>query len=572
MARKSRKNAGPAAEIIPVTAPGTMTGIYVRLSIENSGKDDDGDSIENQISICKEFVADHSDLKLFDIYEDNGRKGTNFDRPGFNRLMDDVRSGKVKCIVVKDLSRFGRDYVEAGELLEKIFPFLGVRFISITDRYDSLTSSDAEDALMLPLKNMINEAYAKDIFRKIITSFRARQEKGEFLPAFVPYGYVKSKTQQYRLEIDPETAPYVKMIFEWKAAGISHNEICRRLNEMGAITPARRKVELGIWHAEKYKHTIWHGRSIIDILKNLTYTGCLVYGKMPKSLYEGIKIHRADADEWRVLPDMHEAIISRELYDRVQEIFREHTETANERKAKSQENRDQVPNLFEKRIYCGDCRKRMRFIKHADKRRDYKVTVSYACGGYIDSGHRNCSRHGISYRDVKAAVFSAIRVQLDLMLDQEDMIRKMRGTAREKNLIEQCTAKVAHLTQELKRVNSRRENLFENFVEGILDETDYRYAKKSYDTEYEKLELELQEAERKKSEVDHVLTGDNKWMESLHMADGISELNKELVDALIEKVTVFEGRRVEVEFKFAEHKAVLDRVIAALKEEGDGNE
>ena len=156
---------------------------------------------------------------------------------------------------------------------------MGVRFISITDGYDSAISGDAEKALMVPLKNMINAAYAKDISRKIITSFRARQEKGEILPAFAPYGYVKSKTKAYRYEIDPETAPYVRMIFEWKAAGISHKEISRRLTEIGAVTPAMRKVQLGIWKAEKYMHTTWYGRTIIDILQNQTYTGCIVYGQ-----------------------------------------------------------------------------------------------------------------------------------------------------------------------------------------------------------------------------------------------------------------------------------------------------
>lgn len=180
MARKSRKNVCQTTEPVSETSVRYETGIYARLSIENSGKDDDGDSIANQISFCREYLEGQRDLKLYDIYEDNGKKGTNFERPEFQRLMDDVRSGKVKCILVKDLSRFGRDYIEAGQYLEKIFPFLGVRFISITDGYDSLTADDAEGALMIPLKNMINDVYTKDISRKIITSFRARQEKGSF--------------------------------------------------------------------------------------------------------------------------------------------------------------------------------------------------------------------------------------------------------------------------------------------------------------------------------------------------------------------------------------------------------
>ena len=566
MARKSRKNVNQKIDTSIVTASYTMTGIYVRLSIENSGKDDDGDSIENQTSICKEYVEEHPDLKLYDIYEDNGKKGTNFDRPEFNRLMDDVRAGKVKCVLVKDLSRFGRDYIEAGEYLEKIFPFLGVRFISITDGYDSLTAGDAEGALMIPLKNMINDVYAKDISRKIITSFRARQEKGEYLPAFPPYGYVKSKTKAYRYEVDEDVAPYVRMIFEWKAAGVSHSEICKRLNDMGAVTPARRKVELGIWHAEKYKHTIWHGRTIIDIMKNATYTGTLVYGRMPKSLYQGIKCHRAKPDEWRCVPDAHEAIVSQELFDKVQKIFDERSERMQKKWAESKQVRDKIVNLFVKRIYCGDCGKRMRFVKGNKALRDKNFYyTNYVCGGYLDSGYRNCTRHSIRYQDVVDAVFAAMQVQMEYALNQEKMMQKLRGTAKERNLIDQYVAKVNYLTQELKKVNSRREGLFESFAEGILDEADYQYAKKSYDEEYASLEKQLSEAKSRKKELDGVLTANNEWLQAMHKVEDATELDQDLVNALVKKVLIYEDNRVEVEFKFRDQKDVLDRIFREMK-------
>ena len=566
MARKSRKNVNQKIDTSIVTASYTMTGIYVRLSIENSGKDDDGDSIENQTSICKEYVEEHPDLKLYDIYEDNGKKGTNFDRPEFNRLMDDIRAGKVKCVLVKDLSRFGRDYIEAGEYLEKIFPFLGVRFISITDGYDSLTAGDAEGALMIPLKNMINDVYAKDISRKIITSFRARQEKGEYLPAFPPYGYVKSKTKAYRYEVDEEVAPYVRMIFEWKAAGVSHSEICKRLNDMGAVTPARRKVELGIWHAEKYKHTIWHGRTIIDIMKNATYTGTLVYGRMPKSLYQGIKCHRAKPDEWRCIPDAHEAIVSQELFDKVQKIFDERSERMQKKWAESKQVRDKIVNLFVKRIYCGDCGKRMRFVKGNNALRDKNFYyTNYVCGGYLDSGYRNCTRHSIRYQDVVDAVFAAMQVQMEYALNQEKMMQKLRGTAKERNLIDQYVAKVNYLTQELKKVNSRREGLFESFAEGILDEADYQYAKKSYDEEYASLEKQLSEAKSRKKELDGVLTANNEWLQAMHKVEDATELDQDLVNALVKKVLIYEDNRVEVEFKFRDQKDVLDRIFREMK-------
>lgn len=571
MARKSRKNTDAVIETPAQTSSYFSTAIYIRLSIENSGKDDDGDSITNQISFCKAYLAEHTDLKLYDIYEDNGKKGTNFDRPEFKRMMDDIRGGKVKCVLVKDLSRFGRDYIEAGEYLEKIFPFMGVRFISITDGYDSLTCDDAEGALMIPLKNMINDVYAKDISRKIITSFRARQEKGEFLPAFAPYGYVKSKEVAYRYEIDQETAPYVRMIFEWKAEGVSHNEICKRLNDMGAVTPARRKVDIGIWRAEKYKHTVWHGRTIIDIMKNPTYTGCIVYGRIPKSLYEGIKMHRAPEEEWRYVPDAHEPIVSQELFDKVQKMFADRAEKF---KAKMDENaplRELVTNHFKGKIYCGDCGKRMRFVKPTDKRypvdQDHAV---YVCGGYLDSGYSRCSRHSIRYPVVADAVLAAIIIQLELALKQEQLIRQMRGSVREKNLIDKYVGQINYLSQELKKTNSKREALFENFAEGILDEAEYQFAKKKYDEEAKEIEKKLTVEKAKKVQLDDVLSLSNEWLMTIHKAENVIEIDAGLVKHLVSSVKIFEDNRVEVELNFGDQRNIFNRIIAEMA--GEANE
>ena len=569
MARKSRKNIETAAAAPAVESNYYRTAVYVRLSIENSGKDDDGDSIENQTNICKEYIAEHTDLKLFDVYEDNGKKGTHFDRPEFQRMMEDVKSGKVQCILVKDLSRFGRDYIEAGQYLEKIFPFLGVRFISITDGYDSLTSDDAEGALMIPLKNMMNDVYAKDISRKIITSFRARQEKGEYLPAFPPYGYVKSKTRAYRYEVDEAVAPYVKMIFEWKAAGVSHSEICRRLNDMGAVTPAKRKVELGIWHAEKYKHTIWYGRTIIDILKNATYTGTLVYGKMPKSLYQGIKCHRAKPDEWRCIPDAHEAIVSQELYDKVQEIFEERAKDMKERMDRHAPQRDKIINHFKGRIYCGDCGKRMRFVKANDRNRPLDQEHSYyVCGGYIDSGYRSCTRRMIRYPDVETAVMAVIRGQVEMALDHEKLVRQMRGSTKEKSLIDRYAAQVNYISQELKKVNGRREHLFESFTEGVLDEAEYRFVKQKYGDEATELGKRLSEVKAKKKRLDEVLTLDNKWLSAMREAEDKAEVDSELVKHLIKAVRIYEEKRVEVEMNFGEQKQIMEQIISEMMEGG----
>ena len=566
MARKSRKNT--AVSVVPESVETKVfsTAIYVRLSVENSGKDDDGDSIENQTGICREYVDARPYLNLYGIYSDNGEKGWKFDRPEFTRMMDDVKAGKVDCIVVKDLSRFGRDYIETGNYLEKIFPFLGVRFISITDSYDSFTCDDAESALMVPLKNMVNDVYAKDISRKIITSFRQRQEKGDFLPGNTPYGYIKSETRQFRYEVDEKVAPYIRMLFEWKAEGVSHAERARRLNEMGAVTPSMRKVELGIWHAEKYRHTVWGGRTLTDILTNPVYTGALVYGRMPKSLYEGIRVHRAPKEEWRILEGMHEPIVSRELFDRVQEIFDEHRKTIAEKYSKNEKNREGIDNRFRGRIVCGDCGKNMRFLRVQAKYRKGMYGI-YTCGGYIDSRRARCSRHYIRASEVEDAVYAAIREQLAQAADMEETMARMKGGSGEKNRLDAFRARISRLMQEISKTNARRQGLYEDYVSGMLDEGEYQYARKEYEDRAGRLNRELDEARKEKEQFQAVFSRDNRWLRKIRMADGAAELTDEIIGELVDEVRIFEDRRVEIVFKYTEDRKKLETVLAEMEEE-----
>lgn len=566
MARKSRKNT--AVSVVPESVETKVfsTAIYVRLSVENSGKDDDGDSIENQTGICREYVDARPYLNLYGIYSDNGEKGWKFDRPEFTRMMDDVKAGKVDCIVVKDLSRFGRDYIETGNYLEKIFPFLGVRFISITDSYDSFTCDDAESALMVPLKNMVNDVYAKDISRKIITSFRQRQEKGDFLPGNTPYGYIKSETRQFRYEVDEKVAPYIRMLFEWKAEGVSHAEMARRLNEMGAVTPSMRKVELGIWHAEKYRHTVWGGRTLTDILTNPVYTGALVYGRMPKSLYEGIRVHRAPKEEWRILEGMHEPIVSRELFDRVQEIFDEHRKTIAEKYSKNEKNREGIDNRFRGRIVCGDCGKNMRFLRVQAKYRKGMYGI-YTCGGYIDSRRARCSRHYIRASEVEDAVYAAIREQLAQAADMEETMARMKGGSGEKNRLDAFRARISRLMQEISKTNARRQGLYEDYVSGMLDEGEYQYARKEYEDRAGRLNRELDEARKEMEQFQAVFSRDNRWLRKIRMADGAAELTDEIIGELVDEVRIFEDRRVEIVFKYTEDRKKLETVLAEMEEE-----
>ena len=574
MARKSRK--GLAESEAREEQKIYNTAVYVRLSVENSGKEDDGMSFDNQKQICLDYIKGHQDLKLYDMYADNGEKGTNMDRPEFQRMMDDVKSGHVNCVVVKDLSRFSRDYIDAGNYLEKIFPFLGVRFISITDTYDSQSADGDEKALMIPLKNMINAAYAKDISRKIITSFRARQARCEFLPSCGPYGYVKSKDKQYRYEIDEKTAPFVKQIFESVIAGVPMKVIIRKLNERGAITPAARKLELGIWHDEKHANTHWNNKTITDMLRNPTYTGCIVYGRMPKSLADGIPWRRTARSEWQVFPGMHEAIVSEEQFEQVQKILKEKSDAYAARVKISRKRLDKLINLYEGKIYCADCGKRMRFLKQYVPSRDYYI-LGYACGRYIDSRNRECTRHSIRMDEVNEAVQAAIQEQM-LFLDKCEELNKISGSKRDTML----RRKLVFMTKELETVSTEKNVLFEKYVECQVSREEYDHQRAELDERQKRLERELKAGKKKEREHDVILDGMNSWTLSIHKAGKQAKITKALVEELVDRVLVYEDKRVEIVFRFAEEQEELERLIEEIVEadesettevdaEGDGS-
>lgn len=329
MARTSRKNHVPD-QIIPEISDTEIfrTAIYLRLSLEDNGKKD-GDSMENQQKMLLDYVVSRPYLMLVDTYMDNGYTGTDFSRPEFSRMMDDVKAGKINCIVVKDLSRLGRNYVEAGDYLEKVFPFLNVRFIAVNDHYDSafLTSGDQLGA---SLKNIVNDMYAKDISRKITSAMKAKRLRGDYIGNYAPYGYLKDPENPSHLIIDQEIAPIVVEIFEMRATGAGIATIARALNEKGYPSPGRLRFERGIITNNNKKGTDlpWNRHVLTELLRNVVYIGNLAQGRSTQCLYKGIAYHWTDPSEWDVVEHTHEPIISMELWERAQSVDKRNSKAA----------------------------------------------------------------------------------------------------------------------------------------------------------------------------------------------------------------------------------------------------
>ena len=568
MARKSRKVAA-AAEPIIEAAPAQIfpTAIYARLSVENSGKSEKVDVITNQIEICKSYIEDRPYLALVDTYIDNGRTGTVFDRPEFNRLMNDIKSGRIKCLVVRDLSRFGRDYIETGTYLERIFPQIGLRFISIKEVYDNFDNDGSNESLMIPLQNMINALYSKDISRKVSTALKAQMEQGTFRKRNLPYGY-KWNEEHSNMVIDEDSAKFVRLMFEWKIEGWSIPSILDALDRMGAPNPEARKREVGTRDGDPSNHTGWYSSTLYCILTNPHYVGDTVLGRSMKAIYKNIPSHNVkDKDEWIVFPDTHEAIVSREDFQKVQDIMNAASEARQTKMHKSEEIRATLVNLFEGKIVCADCGRRMYFHrKRIDKDKRGRWYAYYECSTSVSRRYEHCTSHYTRQDKLEADVLAAIQLQVKAALNYDKLLGKLRGSEGEKSIRDKLNATITSLNLKLGGVSKKRTRLYEDFAEGLLDEEEYTFAKKSYDEQYADLSRRLDEAVQRRSKFSEAMSVDNKWITLMKSVSTAEQLSQDLVDESVELVKVHDDGSVELVMKYGDIYALTLQSIKEVQE------
>ena len=568
MARKSRKaQAQPVAEV-KKKAAALPTAIYARLSVENSGKDDDGNSLQNQIAVCEDYLGGCPHLRLTEVYSDNGRTGTVFDRPAWNRLMDDVRTGKIQCIVVRDLSRFGRDYVETGSYLEKIFPALGTRFISVKENFDNFTCGNAMESLSVSLQNLVNAMYSRDISKKVSTALRAQMETGKFRNRNLPYGYLWNGDKTAYV-VDEEAAAVVRQIFEWKLREVSVYTIVERLKAGGIESPERHKRRAGSRNGGNIQGEGWCPSTIRGILQNRAYIGEMVCGKSETALYKGLKKHVTETDKWIVVPDAHPPIVSASDFEAVERQMREdsaHRETAMEWSA---DIRAGMIDLFAGKIFCADCGKRM-YYKRQRICGCKNVTFRgvYDCSTHVRRGHATCFNHFIRQDALNEKVFNAIRDQLQVALDYERLLLAMRGGSGEASVREKHKAAVASVKLRLNALKKKRAGLYESYVEGILNEEEYAFAKQTYEEQYEALNRLLDEAVERRERFLASISPDNKWLTMMRGVAGMTGLTQELVDAIIEKVLVYGEGRIEVVFNYNDVFYAMLECVEQIKEAG----
>ena len=567
MARKSRKaQAQPVAEI-KKEAAALSTAIYARLSVENSGKDDDGNSLQNQIDVCRDYLDGCPWLRLTEVYSDNGRTGTVFDRPAWNRLMDDVRTGKIQCIVVRDLSRFGRDYVETGNYLEKIFPALGTRFISVKENFDNFTCGNAMESLSVSLQNLVNAMYSRDISKKVSTALRAQMETGIFRNRNLPYGYLWNEDKTAYV-VDEEAAAVVRQIFEWKLREVSVYTIVERLKAGGIESPERHKRRAGTRNGGNIQGEGWCPSTIRGILQNRAYIGEMVCGKSETALYKGLKKHVTETDKWIVVPDAHPPIVSVSDFEAVERQMQKdsaHRETAMEWSA---DIRAGMIDLFAGKIFCADCGKRMYYKRQRIQCKGVVFRGVYDCSTHMRRGHGTCFKHAMRQDALNEKVFNAIRDQLQVALDYERLLLAMRGGSGEASVREKHKAAVASVKLRLNALKKKRAGLYESYVEGILNEEEYAFAKQTYEEQYEALSRLLDEAVERRERFLQSISPENKWLTMMRGVSEETKLTQELVDAIIKRVLVYDKDHIEVELNYNDVFEAMCECVEQMKEAG----
>lgn len=567
MARKSRKAQAQTVAEVKKEITALPTAIYARLSVENSGKDDDGNSLQNQIAVCEDYLDGCPHLRLTEVYSDNGKTGTVFDRPAWNRLMDDVRTGKIQCIVVRDLSRFGRDYVETGNYLEKIFPALGTRFISVKENFDNFTCGNAMESLSVSLQNLVNAMYSRDISKKVSTALRAQMETGIFRNRNLPYGYLWNEDKTAYV-VDEEAAAVVRQIFEWKRQEVSVYTIVERLKAGGIESPERHKRRAGTRNGDNIQGEGWCPSTIRGILQNRAYIGEMICGKSETALYKGLKKHVTETDKWIVVPDAHPPIVSVSDFEAVERQMQKdstHRETAMEWSA---DIRAGMIDLFAGKIFCADCGKRMYYKRQRIQCKGVVFRGVYDCSTHMRRGHGTCFKHAMRQDALNEKVFNAIRDQLQVALDYERLLLAMRGGSGEASVREKHKAAVASVKFRLNALKKKRAGLYESYVEGILNEEEYAFAKQTYEEQYEALNRLLDEAVERRERFLASISPDNKWLTMMRGAAGMTGLTQELVDAIIEKVLVYGGGRIEVVFNYNDVFYAMLECVEQIKEAG----
>lgn len=523
---------------------------YARISREDGDKEE-SDSIGTQFDIIDDYIAHNDDITFIDRYSDDGWSGTNFDRPDFMRLMEDIKKGKINCVIVKDLSRLGRNYILVGQYLEMIFPMLNIRFISVNDRIDSTKDPASINNALVSFKNVMNDEYCRDISNKVRSSLDRKRSKGEFIGSFASYGYMKDPDDHHHLIVDPVAAEVVKNIFDWFLQGMSIIGIAKRLNHMGIPNPSAYKRQCGL----NYKHpagqldSAWPDSSVKRVLKNRLYVGDMVQNKNRTKSYK-VQISVAVPEEnWVIVPNMHEAIIDREKFETVQQLLMRDTRTSPGINHVS---------IFAGYIRCADC---LRAMGKKSVAQSYGKYHYYVCQTFRKAGRNLCTKHTIREKQLYDAVLATIQSQIDLAVSMDQLVNDLKS----QNVRAAKSSRLEKMLQlkeeEYEKVSRCRIDLYPDWKAGILSKDEYLSLKAKIGEQLEQIEIAIANIKEEISKYQSAPVSENKFISSFLRYRNIQVLTREVIVELIEMIYVHEGGTITIQFKYQdEYQRLLDLI------------
>lgn len=529
-------------------------GIYVRLSVENGGLGEDSESLNNQEQLLVDYVSGVPDLKLVKIYRDNGETGTEFNRPGFDMMMNDLRKGFINCIVVKDLSRFGRNYIETGEYIEKIFPFMGTRFISVLEHFDNTDPNASNKDLYVSLKNLMNEAYAKDKSMRICSAFEVKKRAGEFNVKNAPFGYKLSGNKKRPYLIDEPAASIVREIFELRLKGDSIRSIMQLMDEKYP-TPRQYLYEKGVLHQCR-ENSHWDITAIIRILNNRTYLGHMLSGKTVSRLYQGKKKAYISEIQWEVVENVNEPIISREVFDAVQKLMQAEGDRRRSFLGKSKN----PENIFKGLIFCRECGRFM--YRGRTKITATNIAWYFGCSGYRNHKDRACSHmRTIREEKLKDAVLTFIKNQVKLADELMVRIKSFNDGVQSSNQSNDSHLQAQDFQKQLDKLDLLLRSSFESYISGVISEEDYLFNKSKYETEIKSCKESLDSMSVSEKAIDVEGVRRNPYIVSLKKFSRARALTREMCIALIDRIEIDEENAITIYPKYRDEFSALYEMI-----------
>ncbi len=534
MARKSRKNINISTSC---ENPERVfnAALYVRLSREETEGTKNENSFKNQKAFLMDYISDKPDINLYKIYEDDGATGTNFNRPGFSEMMYDVSNEKIDCIIVKDLSRFGREHIEMGKYLDYLFPTIGLRFIAVNDGYDSYDKIKNND-MIVPFKNIINSIYSKDISMKVISSLSIKQRNGESLATYPSYGY--NMDENRRFVIDTYAAKIVKRVFDmYVNQGMSTLQISRAFNSEKIDTPSVYRYRQGFIKNEKLLgRKIWNPLLIGTILKNQQYLGHMVSGKTKSMFLEmGEKKQKSvDKSSWIIVKNTHEPIIDKELFEKAQEKLSLH---------KCVKNNTKRENVFVGKVFCGNCSERLIYQKNNKHR--------YLCCSLHAIEPGKCSFTSIDYNVVSDVVFHSIKNYIISCLDTKAVDDKIKNSYEVRKRKVMFESKIRICSLEINKLKKRRFELFNDYINEIISADEFEYARETFTNELCYAEDKFKALNGEYSKFMKLLEPQS-WVDTFKKYRSSRKLTKEMVDYFVDRIDVFENNQIKIKWRFSD--------------------